>query len=209
VTRLEKRPVFELPPLRLDVTEHQVEVKICPSCAQESQGEFPADVQQAVQDGARVKGLLVSLNHGQLLPYERTTALVEDLIGQPVSQGTLLTATHTCAAQLAETEGHVKQALQQAPVVHVDETGLSENGRRIWLHSASTPERTYYFPHDKRGQTAMQAAEILPEFHGIAVHDHWEAYQQLTSVPMRFAMPIICANFSAPLIRIRPSGRRR
>jgi len=178
VTRLEKRQVFEFPPLRLDVTEHQAEVKSCPSCAQESQGAFPADVQQPVQYGARVKGLLVYLTHGQLLPYERTTALVEDLVGQPVSQGTLLTATHTCAAQVSETEGQVKQALQQAPVVHVDETGLYENGRRLWLHSASTPDLTYYFPHDKRGQPAMQAAEILPQFHGIAVHDHWGAYQQ-------------------------------
>lgn len=178
VTRLEKRQVFELPPLRLDVTEHQAEIKHCPCCAHENQGEFPAEVPQPVQYGARMKGLLVYLNHGQLLPYERTTMVVEDLLGQSVSQGTLLTVTQTCAAQVAATEDRGKQALQQAPVVHVDETGLYENGRRIWLHSASTPELTYYFPHEKRGQAAMQAAEVLPEFHGVAIHDHWEAYQQ-------------------------------
>jgi len=178
VMRVDTRQVFELPPMKLEVTEHQVEVKICPHCSQEIQGIFPADVGQPVQYGARVKGLLVYLTHGQLLPYERTTALIEDLVGQPVSQGTLLTATQTCAARLAETEGRVKQALQQAAVVHVDETGLYENGRRIWLHSASTPDLTYYFPHEKRGQSAMQAAEVLPEFQGVAVHDHWEAYQQ-------------------------------
>lgn len=178
VTRLEKRQVFELPSVRLDVTEHQAELKYCPCCAHESQGAFPAEVQQPVQYGARMKGLLVYFHHGQLLPYERTTAVVEDLVGQPVSQGTLLTATHACAARLAETEGRVKQALQQAPVVHVDETGLYEQGRRIWLHSASTPDLTYYFPHAKRGQAAMQAAEVLPEFQGVAIHDHWEAYQQ-------------------------------
>lgn len=178
VTRLEKRQVFELPPVRLDVTEHQAEIKRCPSCAHESQGTFPAEVPQPVQYGARVKGLLVYLNHGQLLPYERTTALLEDLVGQPISQGTLLTAIRTCAATLATTEAQLKQALREAPVVHVDETGVYENGRRLWLHSVSTPELTYYFPHEKRGQIAMQAAEILPQFHGIAVHDHWEAYQQ-------------------------------
>lgn len=178
VTRLEKRQVFELPSLRLEVTEHQTEMKHCPFCAQESQGAFPAEVSQPVQYGARMKGLLVYLNHGQLLPYDRTTALIEDLIGQPVSQGTLLTATQACAAQLVESETVMKQALRQAPVVHVDETGLYENGRRIWLHSASTQDMTFYFPHEKRGHAAMQAAEVLPAFQGIAVHDHWEAYQQ-------------------------------
>jgi len=178
VIRVEKRQVFEFPPMMLEVTEHQAEIKICPRCAQELHGAFPADVQQPVQYGARVKGLLGYLNQGQLLPYERTTTLVEDLVGQPVSQGTLLTANQTCSAQLVEAEAVVKHTLQQAPVVHVDETGLYENGQRIWLHSASTPTLTYYFPHPKRGQEAMRAADILPHFQGTAVHDHWEAYQQ-------------------------------
>jgi len=178
VTRLEKRQVFELPPLRLDVTERQAEIKHCPCCAHETRGEFPVEVQHPVQYGARMKGLLVYLNHGQLLPYERTTAVIEDLLGQSVSQGTLLTVTQACAAQVATTEDRVKQAVPQAPVVHVNETGLHANGRRIWLHSASTPELTYYVPHEKRGQAAMQAAEALPKFHGVAIHDHWEAYQQ-------------------------------
>jgi len=122
-----------------DEGQYHAEVKICPHGSQDIQGVFPANVQQPVQYVARMKGLLVYLNHGQLLPDERTMALVEDLVGQPVSQGTLLTGTQTCAAQLAETEAQVKHRLQQAPVVHVDETGLYENGRRLWLHSASPP----------------------------------------------------------------------
>lgn len=178
VTRFEKHQIFELPPMKLDVTEHQAEVKRCPHCAQDVHGGFPGEAKQPVQYGARLKGLLVYLNHGQLLPYERATTLVEDLFGQSVSQGTLLTATQTCSAQLRETEEATKQSLQQAAVVHVDETGLYEQGRRIWLHSVSTPDLTYYFPHDKRGHAAMQAADVLPAFHGIAVHDHWEAYQR-------------------------------
>lgn len=56
----------------------------------------------------------------------------------------------------------MKQALRQASVVHVDETGLYENGRRIWRHSVSPQGMTSYFPHEKRGHAAMQAAEGLP-----------------------------------------------
>jgi transposase len=177
VTAVEKRQVFELPPLKLEATEHQAALKICPQCAQETRGRFPLDVRQPVQYGPRVKGFLVYLHHEQLVPYERTTALVEDLLGQPVSQGTLLTANHTCYDQLASTETAIKHEIQQAAVAHFDETGLYEEGKRIWLHSASTPTGTYYFAHEKRGQEAMQAAGVLPRFQGTAVHDHWESYQ--------------------------------
>jgi transposase len=177
VTAVEKRQVFELPAVKFEVTEHQADIKICPQCAQETRGEFPLDVRQPVQYGPRVKGFLVYLHHEQLVPYERTTALVADLLGQPVSQGTLLTVNHTCYEQLASTETAIKHDIQQAAVAHFDETGLYEAGKRIWLHSASTPTGTYYFAHEKRGQDAMQAAGILPQFHGIAVHDHWESYQ--------------------------------
>lgn len=180
VTAVEKRQVFELPPLKLEVTEHQVELKTCPRCAQESKGEFPAEVRQPVQYGPRVKGLLVYLNQEQLIPYERTTLLFEDLLGQPVSQGTLLRANHTCYAHLVSTEAAIKHEIQQSDVANFDETGLYEKGKRIWLHSASTPGLTYYFAHEKRGKDAMQAADVLPHFQGTAVHDHWESYETFT-----------------------------
>ena len=174
---VEKRQVFDRPPLKLAVIEHQAEIKTCPHCAQSTTGEFPSDVSQPVQSGPRVKGLLVYLNQAQLIPSDRTTTLGEDLFGQPVSQGTLLNTNQRCYARLAAPEAQIKQDLHQADVVHFDETGLYEKGRRIWLHSASTASRTYYFAHDKRGKVAMEAADILPNFDGTAVHDHWEAYQ--------------------------------
>ena len=64
-TELQKRQVFELPPLKLEVIEHQAEVKRCPRCAVVNRGEFPSVVSQPVQYGARVKGLLVYLNQEQ------------------------------------------------------------------------------------------------------------------------------------------------
>jgi transposase len=174
---VEKRQVFDMPPLKLVVIEHQAEIKTCPQCAQRTTGDFPSDVNQPVQYGPRVKGLLVYLNHGQLIPYDRTTTLFEDLFGQPISQGTLLNINQQGYTRLAAPEAQIKQDIHQSDVVHFDETGLYEQGRRIWLHAASTDNQTYYFAHEKRGQLGMEAAGILPNFEGTAVHDHWESYQ--------------------------------
>ncbi len=49
--RVEKRQVFDIPPVQIEVTEHQVEVKCCPQCQAQVKASFPEDVTHPVQYG--------------------------------------------------------------------------------------------------------------------------------------------------------------
>jgi len=113
-----------------------------------------------------------------LLPSARTAQLLRDIFKAPVSEGTLDTILRESAENLEAFMDDLKKRMIEAPVVHFDETGLSQNGKNHWLHTVSTKEATYYAMHPKRGTEAMDDIGILPEFQGTAVHDSWPAYFQ-------------------------------
>ena len=134
----ESRQVFDLPPRPLEVTEHRCEIKDCPHCGAQVRAEFPPGVSAPVQYGPRFQSLMVYLNQQQLLPYDRLAQLCEDLFGQPLSAGTLVAANERVFAQLEPFAQVLVQQVPQAPVVHLDESGLRVAGALHWLHVAST-----------------------------------------------------------------------
>jgi len=172
----EKRQVFDVPPVRLEVTEHQAEVKSCPDCGQVVTAEYPTYVSQAVQYGPRVKAQASYLNTYHFIPLERTEELLTDFYGQSPCEAVVIAANQKLADQTQASREGIKQHLIAAEVANFDESGLRVEGQLQWLHVASTPELTLYHVHPKRGQEGMIAADVLPHFQGGAVHDHWSPY---------------------------------
>ncbi len=171
-----RRQVVDVPPIKLEVTEHRAEIKCCPGCGCRNEAAFPAEVKTSVQYGSRIKSLLVYLNQYQLLPYERTCQLAEDLFAHTISQGTLSNWNAECYRNLESTEEQIRQAILASEVVHFDETGIRQQGKLHWLHTAGTEHLTFYGLHARRGKEAMNELGILPNYTGCAVHDHWKSY---------------------------------
>lgn len=175
--RYENRQVFDLPRVRIQVTEHRAEIKNCPCCQKETRAAFPRGVNQAVQYGTEIKSQMTYLNTEQHLPLERTCDLLEEFYDHRPSEGTIV-ATCAEAAQRVEKPNAAICAhlVEHEKVVHFDETGMMINGVLHWLHTASTPHLTWYAMHVKRGSVAMNEIGILPRFKGRAVHDDLAAY---------------------------------
>lgn len=172
-----RRQVFDVPPVRLEVTEHQAEIKECPHCQATVQAAFPPEVTQPVQYGSRLKAQASYLNTYHFIPHARTSELFGDFYGHTPAPALVKEANQAVETGSEPALDAIYQQLIQAQVEHFDESGLRVAGKTQWLHVASTEELTYYQVHPKRGQEAMTDIGILPRFSGRAVHDHWQSYQ--------------------------------
>jgi transposase len=172
----ERRQVFDIPPVQIEVTEHQAEIKECPDCRQTVKGSFPADVQHATQYGPWLQAQASYLNVYHFIPLARTQELLTDFYGHGPSEPTVLEANLRLAEKIKPAIQGIQQQLQQAPVAHFDESGLRVEKQLHWLHVVSTQQLTHYHVHRRRGQQGMKAGDILPHFTGQAVHDHLPAY---------------------------------
>jgi transposase len=180
VVATDRRQVFDLPVIRLEVTRHDLVSRAC-SCGTVTKARPPVGVNAPVQYGPRIAAAGVYLFHGQFLSRGRTASALGDLFGADVAAGTVASWTAKTAATISgEVIPVIADRIAGAPVAHFDETGLRAEGKLHWMHSASTDTDVLLTVHAKRGVKGMDAAGVLPRFKGVAVHDAWAPYDTYT-----------------------------
>jgi len=179
-----KRQVFDLPPVTIEVTEHQAEIKCCPRCGELNQAEFPAGVTEPVQYGVRLKAQAVYFNQAHYIPLDRTQEILNDLYEHSLGEATVLAASQSTEQQVEPVNTAVKAYLiDTEEPVHSDETGLQVEGKLAWVHVASTERATYLEAQPKRGKLALDEIGILPQRTGKkVVHDGYKSYEQYTEI---------------------------
>ena len=141
-----------------------------------TKGEFPSDLAGPLQYGNGIKAYVVQLLVTQMLSLNRTVKMLAALIGQTLSEATLLSFIMRLHIALEPWETEAKRHLLEAPCIHSDETSCRLNKKNYWIHVYSTGDITLKYLHAKRGKEAMESIDIIPKYGGVIVHDCWSSY---------------------------------
>jgi transposase len=205
VARVERRQVFDLPEMRPHVIEHQLIEREC-GCGRRTRAAAPAGVDAPVQYGPRVSAAAVYLYAGQFLSKERTATALAELVGIPLSAGTVAAMTARAAAGLDGFLDTVRALLAGSEVVGADETGLRVAGRLHWVHCARTDRYTLIDCHPNRGRAGIDALGVLPGFGGVLVHDAWAPYDSYTNVTHQLCVAHVLRELQA-VVDSAPAGQ--
>jgi transposase len=198
---MERRQVFDLPPMTVQVTEHQLIARRC-TCGTTTCGAAPEGVSAPVQYGPRITAIVLYLCVGQFLSKKRTAQALAELFGTPVSDATVASMTARAADGLDGFLTEVADRIAAAEVAGFDETGLRVAGKLAWVHCARTGKYTLITCHPKRGRKGIDDAGVLDRFRGVAVHDAWAPYDTYLDA----AHQLCCAHY--PDLGIIPPSAR-
>jgi transposase len=130
---MERRQVFDLPPMTVRVTEHQLIARRC-GCGTTTCGTAPEGVSAPVQYGPRITAIILYLYVGQFLSKKRTALALAELFGTPVSDATVASVAARAADGLDEFLTQVGDRIAASAVAGFDETGLRVAGALHWVH---------------------------------------------------------------------------
>jgi transposase len=167
---------------RIDIVFEKVishvdaEIKQCPRCRAQTKGSFPADMSGPLQYGPGIKAYVLNLLIAQMLSLKRIQHSILALIGQAISEASILKYVMQLHHALGDWEHSAIDQLLAMPAMHVDETSLRVDKKNHWIHVCSAGDITVKFLHPKRGLEAIEAIGVIPRYGAVIIHDCWASY---------------------------------
>jgi hypothetical protein len=159
------------------VIEHvDAEIKHCTDCNATVKGTFPANMTSPLQYGNGLKAFIINLLVAQMISLNRVQKLVKSIIGEVLSEASLLKFVLRLYQALEQWEADSINAILKCPAMNVDETSLRVDKKNQWIHVYSSGDITLKFLHQKRGTEAIEDINIIPRYSGKIIHDFWASY---------------------------------
>lgn len=172
-----KRQVFDIPKIKVTITEHQVFKKTC-ICGCETQSQYPSEANAPVSYGNNIKSLVGYFHARQYLPFKRMKEVFNDVFQVPISEGGIHYLLNNLVAKAQPAYDMIKQRLVANTELSVgsDETGMKVCGKKHWAWTWQNQEATFITITDNRAQRSIDNTFEKGFQNAVLVHDCWRSH---------------------------------
>lgn len=169
-----RHQVYELPEIKLHVTEYQRHRLTCPCCKKQTCAELPAGV-PAGQSGVRLVAFTALLMGMFRQSKRRVSAFCETLLGHSMSSGLVVKLQQQASESLAACHEQLVAAIPSQPAVWADETPMREANQKAWIWTVVATTFTLF--RVRLTKAAHVIKELLgEEFSGVVTSDRAKTY---------------------------------
>ncbi len=169
-----RHQVSELPPVRVAVTEYQLQRVRCPGCGEETRATLPPGV-PAGAFGPRLQAAVAGLSGRYRLSRRAVVGILADVVGANVAVGSVDALCHDTSAALAAPVAALEHAVRAAPVANADETSWLQANKLCWLWVVVTDWITVFtIAQSRRGEVIK--GMLGEDFAGIVTSDRYQGY---------------------------------
>ena len=199
----QRRQVFEIPPVRPQVTEYQVHTLRCPGCDVLTEADWPESVPRS-RFGPSVQAWIGLLSGAYRMSKRNIVALLADAFSLDLAVGSVSQLEQHVSEALAAPVEDARDYVRQQAAVHIDETGWREARENAWLWTVATDLVTVFAIRSRRDSEV--ARELLgDDTTAIVGSDRHKAYGYL---PVSAAPGLLVAPGAHFREVRRPRGRR-
>lgn len=169
--------VAELPECIAHITEYQGHGRTCTGCGRLTYAKIPEDIRRFTV-GPRLAAALAYLSGSPHVSKRGLEEIADTLFQAPIALGTVSNLEREMSAALQAAHAQAQQAVRDAPVKNVDETGWKEAGKRRWLWLGTTALVACFVIHVGRGAAGLLAL-LDGKIKGIIISDRWRVYDRI------------------------------
>ena len=145
---------WELPPVPVTITEHQLFECRCPDCGSCTRAQLPDSVPRVAFGPRFTAFIALMVGRFRLSHREASTAGRRPHRDPTLAASTVTKLCVRASEALEAPTTAIKAEVHASPVAYVDETGFARGGRLTWLWAAVTATATVFHISDHRSQAA-------------------------------------------------------
>jgi len=171
---VERRQVWDIPPIEPTVIEHVFLKLRCP-CGHETRVPVPGWILSGA--GGGLQALIAYLTGVAKLSRRMVQKVLDEAFHVRLALGTVQNRLEDTSDALAPVCDEVQEALAQEPVLNIDETSYPHNRRLDWLWAFVSGSLGIVFFAIRASRGSKVIKEVLGErFDGIIICDRFSAY---------------------------------
>jgi transposase len=168
-----RHQIYELPVLKLHVTEYQLQKGCCEHCGQKHVASLPAGTTWGIT-GSRLTSFMSDLVTRFGLSRREQKLFLEEHFRFRISLGTVFNKQKIVNAAMEAPVAELLPIVKESSSVHADETGHNRDGKNHWMWGFISKTAAHFSIHASRGKKVLCA--MMGDFKNVVISDRYAAY---------------------------------